>query len=110
MTTRWGIGVMVIPAPHEVDALMKRVPRGKVTTINELRAALARKHKADFACPITMGIFSWIAAHAAAEDAAAGRCGRTQTHHALLAHVENRRGVESEVSGWDSGFEETAAR
>ena len=41
--------------------------------INDLRAALARKHKADFACPITTGIFSWIAAHAAAEDAAAGR-------------------------------------
>ena len=73
MSTRWGTGIMVIPAPREVDALMKRVPRGKVTTINELRAALAKKHKADFACPITTGIFSWIAAHAAAEDAAAGR-------------------------------------
>ena len=73
MSTRWGTGTMVIPAPREVDALMKRVPRGRVTTINELRAALARKHQADFACPITTGIFSWIAAHAAAEDAAAGR-------------------------------------
>lgn len=73
MTTRWGRGGMVIPAPREVDALMKKVPRGKVTTISELRAALAKKHQADFACPITTGIFSWIAAHAAAEDAAAGR-------------------------------------
>jgi alkylated DNA nucleotide flippase Atl1 len=73
MTKRWGSGVMVIPAPREVDALMKQIPRGKVTTINELRAALAKKHKADFACPITTGIFSWIAAHAAAEAAAEGR-------------------------------------
>lgn len=73
MTKRWGAGVMVIPAPREVDALMKRVPRGKLTTINELRAALAKQHKADFACPITTGIFSWIAAHAAAEAAAEGR-------------------------------------
>jgi len=73
MTTRWGTGTMVIPAPREVDALMRRVPRGKVTTINELRTALAKKHKADFACPITTGIFAWIAAHAAAEDAATGR-------------------------------------
>ena len=73
MTTRWGAGRMVIPAPRDVDALMKRVPRGKVTTINELRGALAKKHKADFACPITTGIFSWIAAHAAVEDAADGR-------------------------------------
>ena len=38
----------------------------------ELRAALAKKHKADFACPITTGIFSWIAAHAAAEAEAEG--------------------------------------
>ena len=73
LSQRWGTGTMVIPAPREVDALMKQVPRGKVTTINELRAALAKKHKADFACPITTGIFSWIAAHAAAEHAAEGR-------------------------------------
>jgi alkylated DNA nucleotide flippase Atl1 len=64
---------MVIPAPREVDALMRRVPRGKVTTINELRAALARKHGVNICCPITTGIFSWIAAHAAAENAADGR-------------------------------------
>jgi len=63
---------MVIPAPLEVDALMKRVPKGKVVTINELRNALAAKHKVDFACPMTTGIFSWIAAHAAEEAAAAG--------------------------------------
>lgn len=73
LTKRWGTGTFVIPAPREVDALMKQVPRGKLTTINELRAALARKHKADFACPITTGIFSWIAAHAADEAAKAGR-------------------------------------
>ncbi len=67
MTKRWGEGKMVIPAPMEVDALMKKVPKGSLVTINELRAALAAKHKVDFACPITTGIFSWIAAHAAAE-------------------------------------------
>jgi len=72
MSRRWGEGKMVIPAPVEVDALMKRVPKGRLTTINELRAALAARHKADFACPITTGIFSWIAAHAAAEAATTG--------------------------------------
>ncbi|PWU13258.1 MAG: hypothetical protein C5B50_19655 [Verrucomicrobia bacterium] len=72
MSKRWGQGTMVIPAPFEVDALMKRVPKGKVVTINELRNALAAKHKVDFACPLTTGIFSWIAAHAAEEDAEAG--------------------------------------
>src|SRR5438445_6192714 len=67
MNKRWGTGIMVIPAPIEVDALMKQVPKGRVVTVNHLRAALAKKHKADFACPLTTGIFAWIAAHAAAE-------------------------------------------
>ncbi len=73
LTKRWGEGRFVIPAPREVDALMKQVPRGRVVTINELRAALAHKHKTDFACPLTTGIFSWIAAHAAVEDEAEGK-------------------------------------
>lgn len=72
MSQRWGAGTMVIPAPREVDALMQQVPKGRVVTINELRAALAKKHKAGFACPITTGIFSWISAHAAAEAEADG--------------------------------------
>ena len=72
MTTRWGTGTMVIPAPTEVDALMKQVPKGRVVTINELRAALAAKHRVNLACPITTGIFSWIAAHAAEEAAKSG--------------------------------------
>jgi alkylated DNA nucleotide flippase Atl1 len=73
LSKRWGDGRFVIPAPREVDALMKQVPKGRVVTINELRAALARRHKVDFTCPITTGIFSWIAAHAAAEDEAEGK-------------------------------------
>jgi len=67
MSTRWGTGTMVIPNPLEVDELMKRVPKGKLVTIAELRAALAKKHEVNIACPITTGIFAWIAAHAAEE-------------------------------------------
>jgi hypothetical protein len=52
---------------------MQQVPSGKLITINGIRERLARKNDASVACPITTGIFSWIAAHAAAEDAAAGR-------------------------------------
>ena len=62
----------VIPAPREVDALMKQVPLGRVVTLNEIRAALAAKHKTDFTCPLTTGIFAWIAAHAAAEAESEG--------------------------------------
>ena len=42
----------------------------KVTTIDELRKVLALRHGATIACPITTGIFAWIAAHAAAEGEA----------------------------------------
>jgi hypothetical protein len=63
----WGSGTFVIPAPIHVDALMKKVPKGKLTTIADLQAALAKQFKTDFTCPITTGIFAWIAAHAAEE-------------------------------------------
>ncbi len=73
MITRWGRGTMVVPAPREVDAVMRRVPKGKLITINEIRAVLAKKHGVNVCCPITTGIFAWIAAHAAEEHAADGK-------------------------------------
>ncbi len=71
--TKWGAGTMVIPAPREVDAVMRGVPRGKLITINEIRTELAKQHEATVGCPITTGIFAWIAAYAAEEAAAAGK-------------------------------------
>jgi alkylated DNA nucleotide flippase Atl1 len=70
---RWGGATLVVPAPREVDGLMQKIPKGRVVTINELRSALARQHQAEVGCPITTGIFAWIAAHAAEEALAAGR-------------------------------------
>jgi len=67
MSKRWGNGTVVIPAPIEVDELMNRIPKGKLITINEIRAHMAKKHKATIGCPITCGIFAWVAAHAAHE-------------------------------------------
>lgn len=72
MSKRWGTGTVVIPAPMEVDALMRGVPAGKLITINEIRTALARKHNATIGCPITTGIFAWIAANAAEERSQRG--------------------------------------
>ena len=68
MSKKWGTGTVVIPAPIEVDQLMRKVPKGKLTTINEIRSALATRHKATIGCPMTTGIFAWIAAHAAEEQ------------------------------------------
>src|SRR3954465_7666256 len=73
LSRRWGEGTFVIPAPVEVDAIMKRVRRGRVTTIDQIRGELAAAHGATIACPITTGIFAWIAAHAADESERAGR-------------------------------------
>ena len=53
---RWGEGQMLIPAPLEVNALMRTVPKGKLTTIEQIRECLARKHGAAVACPMTTGI------------------------------------------------------
>jgi hypothetical protein len=69
---RWGEGTFVIPAPLEVDAAMKKVGRGRLTTIDAIRRTLAKKHGATIACPITTGIFAWMAAHAADEAEAEG--------------------------------------
>lgn len=68
MSKRWGTGTVVIPSPMEVNEIMRKVPEGKLITINEIRAALAKKHKASIGCPITTGIFAWIAANAAEEQ------------------------------------------
>lgn len=72
-TKRWGAGTIVIPAPIEVDKLMRKVPGGKVVTITELREALAKKHKATIACPLTTGIFANIAARAAEQEREMGK-------------------------------------
>ncbi len=73
LSRRWGTGTFVIPAPSEVDGLMRQVRKGRLTTIDELRQVLARRHACTMACPITTGIFAWIAAHASAEAAGLGR-------------------------------------
>ena len=72
MSLRWGRGTVVIPAPLEVDEIMRKVPVGNLITINEIRSALARKHKATIGCPMTTGIFAWVAAHAAEEREQSG--------------------------------------
>lgn len=68
----WLGGTVAIPAPVEVDEIMAKVPKGKVITIQEIRQLVALKHGADIGCPLTCGLFSWIAAHAAEEAAAEG--------------------------------------
>ncbi|MCX7909048.1 MAG: MGMT family protein [Ignavibacteria bacterium] len=67
-SVHWGGQTMVIPRPLDVFNLMAQVPEGKVTTITEIRKALAKKYKTDIACPLTTGIFSTISARASEEN------------------------------------------
>ncbi|MFH1381452.1 MAG: hypothetical protein ABIH70_00980 [Chloroflexota bacterium] len=46
MSTRWGTGTVCIPAPREVDEIMRKVPKGRLITINQIREMVARKHGA----------------------------------------------------------------
>ncbi len=70
---KWGEGTMAIPSPLEVDEIMRKVPKGKLITINIIRQKIAEKHGATIGCPVTTGIFAWIAAHAAEEAKAEGK-------------------------------------
>jgi hypothetical protein len=73
MSKRWGTGTVAIPAPREVDEIMRKVPKGKLITINEIRQTIAEKHKATIGCPITTGIFVWVSTNAAMEESVEGR-------------------------------------
>jgi hypothetical protein len=67
---------------------MRKVRRGKLTTIDAIRRSLAAKHGVTLACPITTGIFAWIAAHAADEAEAAGSARITPYWRTLKAGGE----------------------
>ena len=58
-----GCRMLLVPPPA-YDAVMRTIPFGKVTTVGEIRAHLARRHQADFTDPMTAGIFISIAAWA----------------------------------------------
>src|SRR5689334_4331490 len=73
MQPRFGKGRMLIPRPLDVDALIRAVPKGKLVTMRQLRERLARRSRANIACPLCTGIFVRIAAEAAEEDRRAGK-------------------------------------
>ncbi|HKV95743.1 MAG TPA: hypothetical protein VJW20_24590 [Candidatus Angelobacter sp.] len=78
MQARFGKGRMVIPKPLDVDALIRRVPKGKLVTVLQLREELARRSRVDVACPLCTGIFVRIVAEAAEEERRAGKKTVTQ--------------------------------
>ena len=73
MAKRLGSGMMLIPTALEVDAMVRKIPRGQVSSVSQLRRLLARWHNADVTCPLVTGIFLRIVAEAAEEDRIAGK-------------------------------------
>src|SRR5579871_6129454 len=73
MQKRFGKGTMLLPHPRDVEAMIKAVPNGRVTTVSNIRESLASKFMADVACPLVTGIFVRITAEAAEEEARAGK-------------------------------------
>ena len=73
MQKRFGTGTMVIPRPLDVDAVMRKVRKGKLITASQIGVAVVAQTEADCACPMTTGIFIRIAAEAAEEDRRAGK-------------------------------------
>ena len=64
---RYGGTQMLIAPPLEYSELMSEIPEGKVITIKEIREFLAKKHDAEFTCPLTAGIFISLSAQASCE-------------------------------------------
>ena len=73
MRKRFGSGTMLVPSPKEVEACIRKVREGSVTTVSQIRNFLAGKYSVDVTCPLTTGIFIRIAAEAAEEDASKGK-------------------------------------
>lgn len=64
---KYGGDRMFFAPPMAYDALMKRIPMGKVATVEAIRSYLAGQNNADFTDPITAGIFISIAAWASSQ-------------------------------------------
>ncbi|UCC90459.1 MAG: MGMT family protein [Dehalococcoidia bacterium] len=70
---RFGGRRVLVATPLLVDGLIRKVQKGKLVTIRQIRERLAQEFKADSTCPLTTGIFVRIAAETAEEDLRMGR-------------------------------------
>jgi len=73
MQGRFGTGKMLIPKPLDIDALIKKVTKGQLATVTQIREKLAKVAHAHCSCPMTTGIFLRIVAEVAEEDFSNGQ-------------------------------------
>ena len=67
-----GRGLMLFPTPMLVAEEISAIPQGALLPMSALRFRLARRFKADLACPLMTGIFYNLVAGAAEEQLTAG--------------------------------------
>jgi hypothetical protein len=59
---------MLIATPKVVDEYVRQIPKGKHTSLQQMRKDLAAEFNAEYTCPITSGIFLRIASELAYEQ------------------------------------------
>lgn len=73
MHAQLGEGTMLISSPEAIDAVIREVPEGKVITVSDLVARLAKDAGTHTACPLNTGIFLRIVAECAELDRVEGK-------------------------------------
>ena len=64
---------LLISSPQEIDEYIRSLDEGSLVTTQEMRGALALKHKVEATCPVSSGIFLRIVCEAALEERASGK-------------------------------------
>lgn len=64
---------MFIATPRIVDSYIRQIPKGRQSTLSQMRKDLAAEYHADKTCPVTSGIFLRIVAEAAFEEYEQGK-------------------------------------
>ena len=59
---------MYISTPQEIKSEVDKINPGKTLSQKDLRVKLAKKHKTDYTCPVTTGIYLRIIAEASLEE------------------------------------------
>jgi len=70
---RMGGRKVLVPTPLLVDGQIRKVKKGKLVTVNQIREKLAKDFKAESTCPMTTGIFLRIISEVAEEDRQKGK-------------------------------------
>ncbi|HRH99924.1 MAG TPA: hypothetical protein PK006_02630 [Saprospiraceae bacterium] len=64
---RYGGEKMTIPTPRQIESIINSISKGKIMLVSQLKEQLCELNNADYACPLTTGIFLRIVSEYAME-------------------------------------------